>query len=157
LRISPIVGLRGRTTFPRADESYDSYHGRKGEPSRRIEVSTSMHIREVAFRTPASGQFDFYAYLELSEEVTGNSGKDQNSGKSVITLRVPLMGKEVSLLTGLVNRKVQLTGEVPEKHWSYDQLQEAFFQLKAEYEDLVYRLEEASSLREGLNTVRKLA
>jgi len=56
-----------------------------------------------------------------------------------------------------VNRKVQLTGEVPEKHWSYDQLQEAFFQLKAEYEDLVYRLEEASSLREGLNTVRKLA
>lgn len=155
---NPVVGLRGRMTSRRADESPRAYQETKGEPSRRVEVQTSLHILEVAYQPAVDGQADLLAFLEFSEEVVGNSGTEaQESGNSTITLRIPIQAKEVALLTGLIGRRVSLRGEVPEKHWSYEQLQEAFFRLKGEYEDLVYRLEEATNLREGLTTVRQLA
>lgn len=145
---SPILGLRGRTASPRKDEG-PNWSKNRGEPSRRIWVSTSLEISEIRVRPAIDNQSDYRVHIQLMERSVGQSGETPDSGSSPIVLSVPVMGKEISLVTGLLNRTIGLSGEVPEKRWSYDQLQENYSELKEQYEELIFQLEEAKSFLSG--------
>jgi hypothetical protein len=142
MSLSAIQGLRGRVSYPRRGENFIGQQP-DDDPSRRVWVQTLLSLKGVEVKPTISDRFEFLAHLEFEERSNGESGEEPESGYPKIILSIPIMGKEISLLTGLIDRAFKLTGRVPEDHVTFAQVKENYARLVYSYEDLVYQLGQA--------------
>jgi len=139
--LSVFHGLRGSTVLPRKGEDSSSVRLSR-DPSRGVWVRTRLDLQQVSVRQTVTDRFDFSVLLDCEERPIGESGEEPESGNPKITLQLPVMGKEVSLLTGLVGRAIQLYGKVPADSLSFAQLKAAYQELVEQYEELNFQLED---------------
>jgi hypothetical protein len=139
--LSVFHGLRGSTVLPRKGEDSSTVRLTR-DPSRGAWVRTRLDLQEVRVRQTVTDRYDFSVLLECEERPIGESGEEPESGYPQVVLQLPVQGKEVSLLTGLVGRTLNLTGKVPADSLSFAQLKQAYQVLVEQYNELNFQLEE---------------
>lgn len=104
---------------------------------------TTLEVRDLQTREGLSGNGSFSLTLRLEEldENMGHSGKNQNSGHSQIHLTLEVEGKELALFSGLLGRRLNITGFSPGKLLSHEDLLERNLQLEEQLEELLFQLQ----------------
>lgn len=145
MTLDPFRGVRvGRVVSPRVDEGPQSFRENPGEPSRRVRIDAQFRVQSVELQPSSDSRAPLTVFLQIQEE-DWESGKDRNPAPPFF-LSLPVEGKEVALLVGLIGRNIGVSGTVPERAWSYLQLEKAFQVLKERHENLLFVLEEISQL-----------
>lgn len=139
--LSVFQGLRGSTVLPRKGEDSSTVRLVR-DPSRGAWIRTRLLLQEVRVRQTVADRFDFSVLLECEENPIGESGEEPEFGYPKVCLQLPVLGKEVSLLTGLVGRSLNITGKVPADSLSIAQLKKAYRDLVEQYNELNFQLEE---------------
>lgn len=129
----------------KTDRTRDQEGSKEAQFSRMIWTQTIFEILDFTLRPQMVGIESFSLTLRLREEVQENSGYTENSGNPLV-LSLGVEGKEIPLFSGLIGRRVRISGYLKEDSWELESLQEERDQLRYQLENLLWTLEQSGTL-----------